>query len=122
MAIAEKAMAPRPDDRYLDAAAFADDLRRYLAGRLVDAHRYHLWELLAGWLRRHRAAVAVATMAAAALLGASLLFLARLRDEQAQATAARGRAEASSCRRCAGPTWQSSPRPAARSRRTSSRR
>ena len=95
IAIAEKAMAPRPDDRYVDAAAFADDLRRYLAGRLVDAHRYHLWELLAGWLRRHRAAVAVATIAAVALLAASLLFLARLRDEHAQATAARGRAEAS---------------------------
>ena len=95
VALAEMAMAPRPGDRYPDAAAFADDLRRFLAGRLVDAHRYQLWELLAGWLRRHRAIVAVATIATLALLAASVIFLGRIRDERNQATAARQRAETS---------------------------
>lgn len=44
-AIVRKALATQPGARYASAAAFAEDLRRYLAGKPVDAERGQ-------WLRR----------------------------------------------------------------------
>jgi len=93
VAIARRAMAPRADPRYADAGAFAEDLRRYLAGRRVGAHRYQAGELLRVWLRRHRAAVSVGAVATLALLTASVLYLWDLRGERDLAAAARRRAE-----------------------------
>jgi len=58
--IVERAMARDPARRYAGAAALADDLRRYLAGQLVSAHRYTLASLAGRWVRRHRALVALA--------------------------------------------------------------
>jgi hypothetical protein len=93
-AIVQRAMSPRPDDRYPTAEAFADDLRRFLTGRLVDAHRYQPGELLRLWLRRHRTAAASAAAALTALLVSSLVFIANLRSERDRAAAARRDAEA----------------------------
>ncbi len=87
-AIVARAMAPRPADRYDDAAAFAADLRRFLTGHLVDAHRYRASEVLGRWLRRHRGSVAVATAAFVALLALGVLFIHRLDAEAARARTA----------------------------------
>ena len=38
-----------------------DDLRRFLRGQLVAAHRYSSRQRLVRWLRRNRAAIAVGT-------------------------------------------------------------
>ncbi|RMG14478.1 MAG: serine/threonine-protein kinase, partial [Planctomycetota bacterium] len=54
-AIAERALAPDPADRYPSAAAFADDLRAYLEGRRVSAYRYRASEEALRLLRRHPA-------------------------------------------------------------------
>ncbi len=93
VAIAQKAMAPRPGDRYAGAEAFANDLRRFLAGRLVDAHHYQAGELLHVWLRRHRAVLSVAAVALLALLAASVLFLWNVGVERELAATAQHRAE-----------------------------
>src|SRR5262249_11258319 len=58
-AIVSKAMEFAPAQRYPDAAALADDLNRFLAGRLVSAHRYTPAQRLRRFVRRHRALVAV---------------------------------------------------------------
>jgi eukaryotic-like serine/threonine-protein kinase len=66
--IVEKAMARSPAQRYPNAAAFADDLRRFTTGQLVAEHRYTAGERVRRWLRRHRAVVAVAAIAGAVLI------------------------------------------------------
>jgi serine/threonine-protein kinase len=76
-AVCLKAMAVRPEARYPDARAVADDLERWLADEPVSAWR-EPWTVQAGrWVRRHRTTVGtvagVAVMAAAAL-AAGLVF------------------------------------------------
>jgi WD40 repeat protein len=62
LAIVAKALAHEPAARYDSARAFADDLSRFLTGQLVGAREYRRVTLLLRWLRRHRAAVAVAAL------------------------------------------------------------
>jgi serine/threonine protein kinase/protein involved in temperature-dependent protein secretion len=65
-AIALKALAKRPEDRYTSAAALADDLQRYLSGEPVSARPAHLLYRFKKFVLRHRIAVPV---------GATLLLL-----------------------------------------------
>src|SRR5262249_30096877 len=62
-AIVAKATATDKDDRYRTAAELASELRRFQNGQLVSAHRYTPAQLVRRWLRRHRGAVAVASVA-----------------------------------------------------------
>ena len=59
-AIALRAMAHDPADRYPTAGAMRADLDRYLAGGMVSAARYTPIQALRHWARRHRAFVRVA--------------------------------------------------------------
>ncbi len=59
-AIVERAMAPRAQDRYPDAKAFADDLGRFLDGRRVIAHSYTPLELVRRLVRVWRLPLLVA--------------------------------------------------------------
>jgi len=61
--IIEKAMAREPAARYAHAGELADELRRYIEGRLVASHRYSGAELVRRWLRKHRTPVAVGAAA-----------------------------------------------------------
>ncbi len=63
VAIVTRAMQPLPVDRYPDAGVFAEELRRFMTGRLVDAHRYTAAQRLGRFVKRHRGAVTVATIA-----------------------------------------------------------
>ncbi|MCY0992006.1 serine/threonine-protein kinase [Nannocystis sp. ILAH1] len=56
--IAQRAMARAPADRYPDAAAFAEELRRFQAGQMVAAHTYSLRERARLWTRTHPVAFA----------------------------------------------------------------
>src|SRR5690606_8965933 len=46
IAIVAKAMAHAPADRYPTAEGLAEDLRRWVSGQLVAAHRYTTWQLI----------------------------------------------------------------------------
>jgi hypothetical protein len=54
LAIARKARAADPGDRYPDVSALSADISRYLAGRAVEAHRERLVDRLARFGRRYR--------------------------------------------------------------------
>ncbi len=62
-----KAMAKHPEDRYATAAALAEDLRRFLADRPIQARRTSAAERLWRWCRRNPAV--------ASLMGLALLLL-----------------------------------------------
>lgn len=52
LAVAARATAQRPEDRYPNAGALADDIHRYLAGEPVDAGPDTLRRQARRWLRR----------------------------------------------------------------------
>jgi len=92
--IVGKAMAPARDDRYADAAALAVDLRRFLAGQLVSAHRYTVRQRISRFVRKHRIAVAVATVSAIAMIAFGLIAVHNIVEERDVAQMARDEAEA----------------------------
>jgi tetratricopeptide (TPR) repeat protein/predicted Ser/Thr protein kinase len=110
-AIAGKALAKRPADRYPSAAALAADVRRFLADRPIEARPPSRWVAFRKFARRNRALVGGVAVAAAALLagtGFATYGLVEARreakhasDESARATAA----EADAVRRLAARTF-----------------
>ena len=85
--VVAKALEKRPHDRFPDAAAMADDLRRWLAGRAVRARGPHAWQRIARWSRRRRllaGAIAAGLLAAAFVttwwLSGGSLSAARVRE------------------------------------------
>ena len=95
-AIVLRAMAEDPDERYPTARALADDLRRFLAGEVVEAHAATWAYRLTRFAMRYRPLVMVAGVAVVALLAASVViaFLAYQANEARQrAELRRGQAE-----------------------------
>jgi WD40 repeat protein len=90
-AIVNKAMTREPADRY-EARELAEELRLYEAGRLVGAHHYSARELFRRWLRRHRAAVAIAGIALLALAVVALASTRRVLHERDAAEESRRQA------------------------------
>ena len=83
--IVGKAMARAPGDRYRSARDLAADLKRFQTGQLVGSHAYTAGELVRRWLRRHRAAVAVAGVAALVLAAIAVFAVRRIVREQHRA-------------------------------------
>ncbi len=81
-AITTKAMARDRNARYSDPGNLAEDLRRFLTGQLVKAHRYSFAEVIGRWLRRHKAAVFVASVAGVALATLSVVSVSRIVSER----------------------------------------
>jgi eukaryotic-like serine/threonine-protein kinase len=73
-AIARKAMAPRPPDRYQRVEELLDDLERFQNGLAVSAHRDSPLEAIARWHRRHARAF-WSTVAAVTAIAALTLML-----------------------------------------------
>src|SRR5262249_24259392 len=99
-AIVDKAMAPRPADRYPTAKEMAADLRAFGAGALVSAYTYSIRELFRRWAARHRPLVtasAVFLAVLAAVIAVSLAVLVRA-TRRADASAAEARANAAEAR------------------------
>ena len=87
-AIVLRALAKTPDERYPSAAALADDLGRYLAGRPVDAREPSLGYVMRKLAARHTAAFTIASVAVLVifgLLGLSLWQARVARDERDRA-------------------------------------
>jgi WD40 repeat protein/tRNA A-37 threonylcarbamoyl transferase component Bud32 len=64
-AIVERAMARDLATRYANAGELADELRRFEAGQLLRSREYRTGELIARWVRRHRAIAVAAAVAVA---------------------------------------------------------
>ncbi len=93
ISIVRCAMSRDPDRRFPSAAAMAEELRRFLSGQLVSAHRYSTGELAARWLRKNRLAVAVAALALLALAGVGAVSVRRIVAEREQANRAAATAQ-----------------------------
>lgn len=80
VAIAEKAMAREPEDRYADMLGLAEDLRAYLENRVVQAYQTGAVAEARKWVRRNRplaASIAAGILALVAGLVASLALKAQ---------------------------------------------
>jgi len=82
------ALRRNPAERYLSVAAFADDLRRYLAHEAVSVRADATWYRLSRFVRRNRIAVAAGTAVAVALLGATVVSRNQMRIAQQERDAA----------------------------------
>ena len=84
-AIILKALSKQPEQRYETAAAFADDLERWLDQRPVRAQRSSGWYRVRRFLVRHRFRVIAGTAAIAALLvgGGAVLWQRHIAGEEA---------------------------------------
>jgi WD40 repeat protein/serine/threonine protein kinase len=88
-----KCLEKEPGQRYVSAAALADDLRRFLMGQPIRARRASQFKRLRRWCRRNPAITAigilgVVAVAAAAGLVVSYSFTVKLRQEQQLTVAA----------------------------------
>jgi WD40 repeat protein len=90
-----KASAKEPERRYQTAEALAEDLRRFLADRPIQARRSWAAERLWRWCRRNRAlaSLSAALVVLLAVLGAGAMVASLLRQERNKAVAAQERAE-----------------------------
>ncbi len=91
--IVHKAMARDPDERYPNASALAEDLRRFTTGQLVSAHSYSVWQLLRKRLARHRGVVAVVIASMIALAAVGVVSVRHVVAEKDIARNAQARAE-----------------------------
>jgi eukaryotic-like serine/threonine-protein kinase len=89
-AVCLKAMAPRPEGRYVSPRALAEDIERWMADEPVEARREPLSAHAARWARRHRTAVAgltALTLTAVVALSVSNVLIAQERSRTALAQA-----------------------------------
>jgi serine/threonine-protein kinase len=91
-AVCLKAMARRPQDRYLSPRALAEDIEHWLADEPVTARRDSLWTRSWRWVRKHRTlsttAAAVVLLSAAGLgigLQRERFNARRIADERSEA-------------------------------------
>jgi WD40 repeat protein len=94
-AIVSRATAARPEERYVDAAAFADDLASWLDGRRVAAHSYSSRELILRLLKAWRVPLAIGAVALVALAVAIAFGYVSTLRERDRATDAERRARLS---------------------------
>src|SRR6266436_7474766 len=86
-AIALKALAKEPAERYPSAATFAQDLRRYLDGKPIEALPSRFTDRLRKFMRRNKTVVGVTATAVAAILATIAYTLHRETVTQAKTAA-----------------------------------
>lgn len=84
VAVCEKAMARSKNDRYQTAQEMSEDLRAYLEGRVVRAHRTGPWAELKKWIGRNRGlATAMVSAVLIAVCGlVAVISLERSKNEE----------------------------------------
>ncbi len=92
-AIVAKAMANDPANRYRDARELAADLRAFLDGQLVAAHRYTAMQRARRLVRRHRAVFVVAGLATILLVVGGTLAVSNIIAQRDLAQRERDRAD-----------------------------
>ncbi len=93
VAIVEKAMARRPEDRYATAQGLALDLRAFQAGKLVAAHRYTARQLVRRWIGKHKGMVLTAAVALGVLITIGAIGVWRIAKERDLARSERAEAQ-----------------------------
>jgi len=88
--IAAKALKKAPAERYANAAALAEDLRRHLADEPIGARPDRWAYRSAKFLRRHRVAVAAGGVAALALAASTAVAVVQAHQAQRQQAQAEG--------------------------------
>ncbi|HUQ80082.1 MAG TPA: serine/threonine-protein kinase [Gemmatimonadaceae bacterium] len=83
-AIVMKAMHKEPERRYASAAALQDDLERFRDGRAVNARPDSAWYRVKKFIRRNRAGVTAASVAAVALVFATAFSVTQAREARRQ--------------------------------------
>ena len=91
--ILAKALAPEPERRYGSVAAFADDIRRHLAGLPVAARPDRFSYRFGKFITRHRLEVAVGGIALAVLIATLIIALQQARIAGVERDRARHEAE-----------------------------
>ena len=74
-----RALRKEPENRYASAGALADDIRRHLEGRPVQARRHTAGYVGRRFLRRHTVAISVITSFAALSLGGGAIWFRQAR-------------------------------------------
>jgi hypothetical protein len=92
IAIVEKALSFDEKVRYRNAGELADDLRRFLEGRLVSAHDYTRRQRLSRFMRKHRTILSVIALALVAVAAFAWFSVSRVLEERDAATVARKQA------------------------------
>lgn len=98
-AILGKALRKDPAERYSSAAALAGDIAHYLEHRPVAARSGALRYRTRKFLRRHRAPLALGSLAALALIGTTVFALTQMREAQIQRDEAEAQWESASAER-----------------------
>ncbi len=83
-AIVSKALRKIPQERYATAAAYADDLRRYLANEPIAARTNLIGYRVGKFVGRYRTAVIASSVAILALIGTTAFALFQMREAQIQ--------------------------------------
>jgi WD40 repeat protein/serine/threonine protein kinase len=63
LAIVQKAMSKEPKDRYPSALSFAEDLRKFQSGQLVEAHKYSVLQRFFKYMKKRKQTFAVGAAA-----------------------------------------------------------
>ncbi len=84
-AIVDRALQPRPQDRYASVAALAEDLQHHRQHRPIAARHLSRWALALRYARRHRVPVALTAGLALALLAGSAGVAWQAHEARAQA-------------------------------------
>lgn len=92
-AIVLKALRKKPASRYPSAAAMADDLRRYQAGRPITARPQSNWYLLTCFLKRNLLASSIAAVAFLGLAAATVFSVRQAAEARAEASRSRAAQE-----------------------------
>ncbi|HEO71212.1 MAG TPA: hypothetical protein ENN80_08105, partial [Candidatus Hydrogenedentes bacterium] len=89
VAICQRAMHKDRNVRYASAKELAEEIGRFLSGALVQTYEYNFKELVARFIRRHKAVLATVAVAACILLVGGVLSYLRVVEERDRAVAAR---------------------------------
>ncbi len=80
VAIVDRAMSQDPFDRYPHAGELAHELRRFITGQLVSAHRYTAVQKLVRFVKKHQAAVTISVLATIGFAVGGTLAVRRIVD------------------------------------------
>ncbi|MBS2021071.1 MAG: protein kinase, partial [Deltaproteobacteria bacterium] len=94
VSIVRRAMAQKPDERFPNAKALADELRSYLSGRLVASHTYSTREIVMRFVKKNRVVLGIIAASLAVLTTVGIISVRDIVKERRIAHEERDKAEA----------------------------